>query len=193
MDLTPTTELSAVNTMLRVIGQTRVSSLEGTLGHDALEARNTLSEISREVQTTGWHFNTETDYPLPRNTEGKIPIPQNALNVDIDPSRYFDYDVVARGAWLYDKKSHSYTFPEDLSAEIVFLLPFEELPEAARRYITIRAARIFQDTEVTEKDLHVYTSQDEAMARIALSAMEAENADANILDNTAVRRITRRM
>ena len=59
MSLAGTTELEAVNTMLSMIGEAPVNSLTGTLPLDATIAKNTLTEISREVQAAGWHYNTE--------------------------------------------------------------------------------------------------------------------------------------
>ncbi|MEO0471881.1 MAG: hypothetical protein AAF206_19805, partial [Bacteroidota bacterium] len=35
--------------------------------------------------------------------------------------------------------AHSYVFTENLKAKVIFLLPFEEMPESARHYITYRA------------------------------------------------------
>ena len=59
-----TTELEAVNTMLAVLGEAPVNSITGTLPLDASLAKTTLSEINREVQSAGWHFNTFYDYTL---------------------------------------------------------------------------------------------------------------------------------
>ena len=58
MALSGTTELEAVNTLLHTIGEAPVNSLTGTLPIDATLANNTLSEVSREVQSAGWHWNT---------------------------------------------------------------------------------------------------------------------------------------
>ena len=192
MQLTPTDEKEAINTMLRTIGEAPINSLELTLTVDAVTARNVLHEISRETQAYGYHFNTEDNFPLARDSNGEIPLPANTLSVDLDVNQYPHLDVVQRGKRLYDKVSHSYKFDGDLRASIIFFLPFEELPEPARRYITIKAARVFQDTVVTDNSLHAYTSQDEARALVLLKGMEAENADYNMLNEYSVGRIIRR-
>lgn len=190
--LVPTTELEAVNTMLRVIGEARISNLNNPGLADAVNARELLREVSREVQTIGYHFNTEDEYPLTRNESLEINVPPNALNVDLDHHQYWHLDVTQRGTRLYNKKAHSYKFEEDILATIIFFLPFEELPEAARRYITIRAARMFQDTGVTEETVHSYTASDEAMARITFKNMEVDNADYNIMNERSVGRVVNR-
>ena len=100
-----TTELEAVNTMLSMIGEAPVNSLTGTLPLDATIANNTLTEISREVQAAGWHFNTEHKVTLAKDNNNKIPLASNIMRVDLDPSRYSrgTLDVVKRGNFLYEK------------------------------------------------------------------------------------------
>ncbi|WP_018123375.1 T7 tail tubular protein A [Desulfovibrio oxyclinae] len=178
---TPTTELEAVNTILSTIGETPVSSLGDSLTTDAVVAQNILHEVSNEMQTEGWHFNTEVEYPLvPDLATKNIMLPQNCVNVDLDPLQYPDRDVVVRGKRLYDRRKHTYEFNETLYAEVILLLPFEEMPEAARRYATIRAARIFQDRVVGSDTLHAFNEVDEIKARSILVDSQSENADSNV-------------
>ena len=68
----------------------------------------------------------------------------------------------------------------------VVLLDFEDLPEAARRYITIRAARIFQDRVVSSNDLHIYQERDELMALVELKDSDNQVLDTTIFDNYSV-------
>jgi hypothetical protein len=58
MALTPTTKLEAVNVCLTNIGEAPVASLTG-LQVDAQVASSIIDEVSREVQSNGWHWNTE--------------------------------------------------------------------------------------------------------------------------------------
>uniref|UniRef100_UPI0040473467 hypothetical protein n=1 Tax=Shewanella sp. TaxID=50422 RepID=UPI0040473467 len=53
-----TSKLDAVNTMLSSIGEAPVSSLSSGL-IEAEIAETILDTIDREVQSMGWHFNTE--------------------------------------------------------------------------------------------------------------------------------------
>ena len=53
-----TSELEAVNTILSATGEAPVNSLTGSLPIDATQALSLLKEISREVQSAGWHFFT---------------------------------------------------------------------------------------------------------------------------------------
>ena len=63
---TRTTELEAVNTILSTIGEAPINSLTGALPVDATVAKNVLSEIAREVQSAGWHFNTHYKFTAER-------------------------------------------------------------------------------------------------------------------------------
>ena len=64
MALAKTTKLEAINTMLSNVGEAPVNSLTGSLTNDVQLAQNILDEISREVQSAGWHFNTDKEVPL---------------------------------------------------------------------------------------------------------------------------------
>ncbi len=67
-----------------------VNSLSGTLPIDATQAKNLLTEISREVQAAGWHYNSFYDYTLSRDTDNKIPLADNIMRVDLDINKYKD-------------------------------------------------------------------------------------------------------
>ena len=178
--LVPTTELEAVNILLDTISEAPVSTLEDTGLVDVAVARQRLREVSRSVQSKGWDFNSEPDYPLPLTTTGEIEVPPNALRVNT--SGYFKHSkIVQRGSRLYDKENHTYKFEKPVTVDIIFLLPFNELPEAARYYITVRAARIFQDRIQGSDGDHQYTAQDEMDALVTLKEAEGDTGDYNIL------------
>ena len=63
-----TTQLQAVNSMLSTIGEAPVNSLDSGLV-DAETAETVLNEVSRDVQSFGWNFNTEPDYVFNPNSE----------------------------------------------------------------------------------------------------------------------------
>lgn len=192
--LTLTTELEAVNIILGTIGEAPVNTLEGTVPNDVSIALSTLNEISRDVQKRGYWFNTERDYPLPRSSpSNEIPVPTNAVSVEISRWEYDDCDPIVRGTKLYDRKNHTYTFTKDVKAErIVFLLPFTELSEATRRYVTIKAARVFQTRVLGSDTLHAYTQQEEFSAWRDFLAESTETEDLNVFRNPQTAAILRR-
>jgi len=64
---------------------------------------------------------------------------------------------------------------------VVYFRTFDEIPEPARRYITIKAARIFVDRLVSDDGLRTYTQQDEVRARAILMETDLANGDHNLL------------
>lgn len=177
-----TTELEAVNTMLMSIGESPVNTLDNPGVVDAVLAKSTLDEVNREVQSRGWHFNTERNYKLVPEAFSpfNIYVPNGTLYLDaVDPN----IDVVTRGnpARLYDKRNHTYEWASPVFVDMVVLLEFENLPQTARSYITIRAARLFQTRVVGSETLHGFHEQSEFQALLALKRAESARADRNLL------------
>jgi hypothetical protein len=178
MALTNTTRLEAVNTILENVGQSPVSTLEVSGFADVAIAKQILERVNRSVQNRGWYFNTEDDYSLALNGDNKIPIPPNALKCD--PMSTESVDAVRRGDFLYDLENHTFTFSAAVKCRIVWYLEFEELPEAAREYITVAAARIFQKRGFGSSTLDSFTEEDELKAWTTLLEDEVEHADPNM-------------
>ena len=192
-----TTELEAVNTILSTVGEPPINSFTGTQGADATIARNILTEVSREVQSEGWHFNTLFDQTLNPNTSNEIVLADEVLRVDNDTllknSDLNDQrDVIQRGNRLFDKTDNTFAFDTAVKATIVYFYPFEEMPEPARRYVTIRASRVFQDRMLGSQKHHMYTRQDEAKALSTLKEFEGDTADRTIFDHNDVYAIINR-
>ena len=182
MALTLTSELDAVNIMLGTIGESPISSLDASTGVvDAVIARQILREVSIQVQEVGWHFNTEINYVLaPNSISGEITLPTNCVEVDsTGDDKYLD--VAIRGTRLYDRTNHTFQFSKSIKAELVLLLEFNDMPQSARHYITIRAARVFQQRVVGSETLATYSERDEVRALTALKRFESKTADHNIL------------
>lgn len=179
--LTVTTELDAINTMLSNIGESPVNTVENSGVVDAVLAKQLLDATSIAVQTQGWHFNTELDYPLtPTFPEKEIQLPVNLLRID-SVGEHQMIDVVQRGSRLYDRRKHTYQFDKPLNAVLVILLPFDDLPESARGYITIKAARTFQERIVGAEEHSSFNAKDEMRALLTLQNSDLKNADYNIL------------
>jgi hypothetical protein len=185
MALTKTTKLQAINTMLSTVGEPPVNSLSAQRA-DSLIAQNILDEISREVLTYGWQFNTDEDVVMTPDTgTGFIYISDKIVRVDMDRS-YSNYDIVVRGNRLYNRKTNSYVFTESVKVIQIYLMEFEEMPETAKRYITIRSARVFQDRMVGSEKNNAFTLRDEVAALAAMTEYENEVGDYTIFDSPDV-------
>ena len=181
-----TTKLESINSMLSTIGEAPVNSLTGSLPTDATMAINILDEINREVQAQGWKFNTSYKVTLSRNTDNKIPIGDDVMHVEFNhlKENRSTYDPVLRGSFLYNLASESYVWDKNFTeVTVVYLLPFEDIIEQARRFITIRASRIFHDRTLGANALHRFSKQDELRAMSMLKQAEASTADHNIFDS----------
>jgi len=181
MAVAATTELECINIMLAAIGEAPINTLTGTLPVDAVTAQKTLTEINKDVQNEGWSFNQEFNVKLTRDGSNEIALGTDMLKVDANVFDHPTIDVVQRGLKMYDRKNNTYVFDTDLTCNVTYFRNFDEIPESARRYINIRAARVFVDRLVGDDGLRTYTAQDEARARANLMENDMDNADHNVL------------
>ncbi len=178
------TQLQAVNTMLGYIGEAPVNSISNTaeLPVSAANAVSILDETSKEVQSNGWHFNTEREVTLsPSAADGKITLAADILQVDHEGTD--NIDLVQRGTSLYDRKEKTDVFTNDIKVTVVKELPWDSLPEQARRYITLRATRYLQSRIVGSRELEALILRDEFAAKANLETSDNRNADRTIFDN----------
>lgn len=183
------TELEAVNTVLATIGEAGVSSLSDDVEQvsDQAHAQRTLKEVSRDVQSEAWTWNTDVNVKINPTAQGTYVVPTNTLTVDFSPNTYPDTQYVMRGRRVYDRNSQRYDFASVVAnapitaAKVVSQLAWDELPHAAQQYITIRSARIFSDRYVASSIVFTYTVADEDQARTLLIRSEENTLDNNLL------------
>ena len=194
MSLSPTTKLEAVNTMLTSIGEQPIQNMNDLAGlSDASIAEQILDNVSRAIQSRGWIFNTDLDVQMTVDQYGEIKLSPDILRVDTTSRvRNGDTDIVERGRKLYDRQNQTFIFTGKVTVHQIKLLVFEDLPEPARRYISIRASRIFHDRVVGSGELHRFYQEDEMNAWQALLEYEGDVADYNIFDNYDVFRVVDR-
>ena len=181
------TVLEAVNVLLTTIGEAPVNTLTGNQVTDVTIANQVLTEVSREVQAQGWHFNTEDKVVLSRNEFNFIVIPADVARIDTP-----DYNTVIRCDKLFNLDTRSYEFSSTVEASIVYYQDFLELPDVVKKYITTRAARIFSDRMLNSETIHRMVSRDEQKALIDLKDFEGDTADFNMMDSYSVSRVMNR-
>lgn len=184
------TELEAVNKLLSVIGEAPIDKLADTTTNeisDASLARKTLQEISRDVQSEGWLWNTETDVPLSVNNDGEYDLPSNALRANFSPNRYPTSQYIVRGLRVYDRAARTYNIGASndnapvVVDHMVLELPWDELPHPAQDYITIRAGRIYSDRFINSNVIYSFSVQDEEYSRAQLVRAEESSLSNNLL------------
>lgn len=189
--LQPLTLLDAVNTVLSNIGNGAVLSLDSIdLNSDAEDALKQVHNWSIQVQQKGWWFNTERNWELSNDPEtGFVELPLGTLKIDTVGQSAIK-DLVQRGNRLYDLETHSYNIGTSVYCDVILALDFEELPQAARNYITIKAARQFAQFKLNNGNTNQFTRENEGEAWLNLLEAEDEADDRTLLDTN--NRIQRR-
>ncbi len=197
-----TSELEAVNSMLRKVQLAPVSVLPSTEGAQpsahAITAERLLNETRIEVCEEGWHFNTDREKELdPDATTRRITVPSGATRIDGSPGRNSTLDLTQRydtstdERLLYDLNENTFEFTSSVLCDIVSVFEFRHLPQAFRRYIMILAGRRLADDIHGENPEHGFSQQDVAKARIDALAADGTNKDANILRSNVGQRVLR--
>jgi hypothetical protein len=123
---------------------------------------------------------------------GQSNLPSNTLAVRFNPLAYPDQRFVLRGTRLFDRLRNSYDLRESASvavvgnttslvAEVVEELDWDSIPETGRRYIMIRAGRIFANRAVTSSSIEAYTAEDEKEALKILKRTEDMSQNYNFI------------
>ena len=184
---TSMTELQAVNVLLTTIGESPVNTLTGNQVTDVTIANHVITEVSREVQAQGWHFNTEDKVVLSRDVANNIIIPSDVARIDTP-----NFNTTIRGGKLFNLTDRTYVFSSSVEASIVYFQDFAVLPEVVKNYISTRASRIFSDRMLNSETIHKMVSRDEQKALTDLKAFESDTADFNMMDSYAVARVMKR-
>jgi len=179
--ITATTELQAINTMLSFIGEAPVSSITGNIGTDVAVAKNILDETSMSVQSQGWFFNREFEITMARDTSNKVPLDSNCVQVEASAPYQYLYQYTIRNGYLYDLKNKTDVFTSDPQVDKVLVQQFEHIPEYARRYIVVKASRRFAARYIGASELVKLANLDEQEAHVAFEAADSRAMDANIL------------
>ena len=176
----PVNELEAVNMLLAAVGEAAVSSLETATTVDVTQAKNLLSNINREVQQKGWHFNTEWDVVLSLDSDSRIPLGTTVLSV-YSPTKTTTIRGREGSPFLYDLDNNTFTWTASINdAVTITLLDFEDIPQTARQYITTKAARIFQEEIVGQVSAETVNRQEEVEAYADLLDDEGERSGFNV-------------
>lgn len=177
MAIKKATKLQAVNTIISNIGQAPVTNLES--GNPLVEmAEQILDEITIAVLAEGWEYNMERGYPFTPDSNNQILIPDNVLSLDTKPGD--GTQTVIRNGKLYDRVKHTYEFTGQQKLDVTWLFDFEELPEAFKNYITIRAANVFAGRSVGSSEAVQFGQREETIARATLLEYDTQQANYTI-------------
>ena len=192
------TELSAVNSILGSIGQAPITSLthnppdpDPLANPEISFVKNILDEVNKDVQSTGWAFNTETKVLKSPDSSGHFVIPSNAIMYDISDGQIDRRtDVVKRDGKLFDKVNQTDVFTSDYYIDSIVLLPFTDVPPPIQRYIIARASMKAATQLVSNADLVKLLRVEEQQARANAMNYETEQGDNSFMgfdSNTSYR------
>jgi len=156
-------KVAAINVMLQHINELPIENLEDLNSvYEARVAEGILEEVTSDVLSEGWDFNTDKDWNFAPDTTGQINIPVNVLDVTADNN-----NVIMRNWSLYDREGKTFQFTEAQSCVVVWNVEFNALTHPLRKYINIRAARIFQIRMIGDREGYGFSEKEEIEARNA--------------------------
>jgi len=174
------TKLDAVNDILSALGHRQVTTIQGTTSQHARNAVNMLNQADRMIQLQGWSFNylPEVTYSVDASN-GFVYIPDNVVQFTVP----FERQYQIRGNRVFDRSRNTYVIETALTGSAKVLLDFDELPEAAKNYITRMAARSAYDKFIGSDETRQTLYAEEVMARQELVNYDAETASYTMLDH----------
>ena len=157
MTIAATTQLEAINIMLSTIGEASTTILTGTLPFEVSAADLTLDEVIKSVQQESFTYNTN---------HSELVAASSSLDTDIlniyGAADGKVYTIQGTTLWSMDTNAAA---TGSIIASVVRALDFTLMPEVARHYIIVRAARLYADRLVGSKVIKEFTERDELEAR----------------------------
>ncbi len=179
------TTAPVVNSVIRIYTEKEIYN---TLSNPEISfIYNILTEVNKDIQNEGWHFNIERHKKIQRSDinaddKGILEIPSNVLRYDLtDGLNNQTEDFVKRKInnkyVLYDLVNHTERFSEDKYLDLVYLWPFEDLPSVFKRYITYRASVRAATQLVSNPQLVQLLGTQEGIARASCLEYECNQGD----------------
>lgn len=173
-------ELDAVNDILSSIGESPVSTLEGDVNADVVNARRILNKINRMEQSKGWTFNIdETASLVPDNYSQLIPFMSNYLRVVSTGGTPY----VNRGGFVYDRLTKTDRFSGPIECQLVNLMEYDELPEVFKAYVVAKAAKEFNMRFFGSPEIDTVLGNDLIDLQQAINEYELDYGGFNAFNN----------
>ncbi len=171
------TQLSTINSMIGSLGMTALTANDSS--HPTyIKALAKLTEIDVEFQNRGWWFN-RTVVTLSQDVDGEVPYSSDMLHVD-PTDRFLLYTM--RNLRLYDLVNATFVIDADVEVNVVYQLPFDELPPLAQVYLKDRARHdFFLDEDGGQPKLDRYADLAQR-AWIELRQEHFKNRDMNFFE-----------
>lgn len=173
-------ELDAVNDILAAIGESPVSTLEGDVNADVVNARRILSKINRTEQAKGWTFNIDETAQLQPDVYSQlIPYMPNYLRITSTGGTPY----VNRGGFVYDRINKTDRFSGPIECQLVSLMTYDEMPEVFKQYIITKAAKEFNIRFFGSPDIDTVLGNDLIDLLQAINEYELDYGGFNAFNN----------
>ena len=171
--------LEAVNEIISSVGSPPINSLSNITNADGIDALRMLNKTSRRIQSTGWEWNRQDSVTfIPDALTNKIAYPNDIIKA-VSTSR-----LIRKDGYFFDLDANTDRFTSSITVtELVRELAFNDLPEAARDYITAVTTRDFQRIKVGSGEVDQAIAQREAEALVRLNALEIDMGQFNLYEN----------
>ena len=190
MEISALTELDAVNNIIGTLGEAPIDTLENLTNVDAINALRILQEVSRQEQARGWSFNLIENFTLNPDINDNNRIPWNDKYLFLKGEE--GTKLVRYGKHIKDLVTNSDYFPQPIQAEVILLIPFEELPEQMRSYIVAKAGFMFQSAYFGDEGMTTVINMQVQDAWQHLMDYEMDDNNYSMLDNEHVKELLAR-
>ena len=173
------TKLEAVNQILACAGMMPVNSIDEPTTSDAALVVQMLEVVHREVLSHTWHINTEYEVTLEVNHEGRIVVPDSILRFQVEDQPW----VIHRGSTLYDRENKTDRFETAVTGWCVRWLPWDELSEELKTYITALCKVRYYSAFVGVDQQADLLRTEALIAQAACTERDADTANYSIFDS----------
>lgn len=185
-----------IDIMLSVVGESGVSSTLTT--HPSVQtALHIFNTENVAFQGRGWWFNTEYQLTLVSESDGKVVVPKDTLDLRLSGvenlSSLQKVRYVRRGGFLYDAIDHTYIINDSIDVDLVMQLDVQDMPSVAAVYLMRKCAEemYIDDDGDTFKSEKLESKRREAWQ--ALKATELKTLAVNAQDSPAVQAMMSRL
>lgn len=184
-----TTELEAVNRLLRMVQEDPVDTLDGLISTDA-QALDALRYAAREVCMQQRQFNTE-DVMVHPNDKGEIKLGRNTLSAVVkDPLERSRWTVKIkdRTPQLFDTEmGQGFKVGKSLMLTVTKLRDWSEMQEHTRQYVLATAARTWVRDKSGDSALIQSLTVEWQLARARFLQVEDSNNPTNLLNTRRIK------
>lgn len=176
------TKLDVVNRALAVMGQRPVNDLNTP--HPTIAAvLDLLRQENITVQSKPFWFNVEVVTLTPQVGNNRLVLPNNTAAADLEDERTI---TSIRGQWLYNNDKSTFEWDGPVKVTLHRVVPFEELPPTAARYVAARTVMAWQITKDGDSQRTQALQGEAAEAMQSMYAEHTRNVAANLLDRRGV-------